>query len=300
MSDHPDDTVPLENSSGMHHAGETAFVSSEILLRQDASLRRAKLAQVVTSQIIPRLNRLHSGVSGKRSVLPHTPTEIEIAELAHLVLSPDLDAASSFITRLRDLGVSTETLFIELLEPAARFIGTMWDNDECDFIDVSLGLGRLQLLLAMFEMTHIKPDFHAKRTVLLATTPGERHSFGLSMVKKFLIAGGWGVTSAEGCSQEELGEVAADSWFSVVGLTLGSYVNFSRLSDAMLEIRDKSQNRAIRIMVGGPIFLQQPELVKSVGADGTAVNAPSAVLLAQKLMADALRDVPAEEAAAPL
>jgi len=39
----------------------------------------------------------------------------------------------------------------------------------------------------------------------------------------------------------------------------------------------------IGIMVGGPVFTANPELALEVGADSTAINAPTAVLLAQKL-----------------
>jgi MerR family transcriptional regulator, light-induced transcriptional regulator len=36
-------------------------------------------------------------------------------------------------------------------------------------------------------------------------------------------------------------------------------------------------------MVGGPMFTANPELAVTVGADATAPNAPTAVLVTQKL-----------------
>jgi hypothetical protein len=49
-------------------------------------------------------------------------------------------------------------------------------------------------------------------------------------------------------------------------------------------------NEAIRVIVGGPAFVGYPERVEVLGADGTAANAPAAVILAKKLLADSLRD----------
>jgi len=49
-------------------------------------------------------------------------------------------------------------------------------------------------------------------------------------------------------------------------------------------VRDASCNPAIGVMVGGPVFLQHPELVQRVGADASAVDATTAVLLAQRLL----------------
>ena len=41
--------------------------------------------------------------------------------------------------------------------------------------------------------------------------------------------------------------------------------------------------KRIAVMVGGPMFSANPHLAIEVGADDTAVNAPAAVLVAQKL-----------------
>ena len=48
-------------------------------------------------------------------------------------------------------------------------------------------------------------------------------------------------------------------------------------------IRERSCNKSIGVMVGGPVFIKRPELAMRVGADAAAVNAPAAVFLAQKL-----------------
>ena len=44
------------------------------------------------------------------------------------------------------------------------------------------------------------------------------------------------------------------------------------------------ENKPIGVMVGGPIFLKHPELAMRVKADAAAVSAPTAVILAQKLL----------------
>ncbi|MGQ3177612.1 MAG: cobalamin B12-binding domain-containing protein, partial [Blastomonas fulva] len=53
-------------------------------------------------------------------------------------------------------------------------------------------------------------------------------------------------------------------------------------------IRQQSCNPHIGIMVGGPIFTANPALAAKVGADATAPNAPTAVLIAQKLFDTAI------------
>jgi hypothetical protein len=115
---------------------ETHFVAADIYRRDDLSVRQAKLARIVSSNIIPRLLRLHTEVvpdAPPVEVLIESlaPSSADISGLADIVLGNNLEAAAAYVTVLRDRGLSMETLFIELLEPTARFLGEMWDCRSC-------------------------------------------------------------------------------------------------------------------------------------------------------------------------
>jgi len=262
---------------------EARFIAPQYFERDDLAERQARIASLVSGQIIPRLLNLHRNVSESEGGDHEHPTDSEIAELAHLVLSPDPQAASAYIVALRDRGLSMDTLFVELLEPAARHLGDMWERDECDFIDVTLGVGRLQKLLAVFNCTHDLPALNEKRSVLMLTVAGEQHGFGISMVEKFLEAGGWQVYSETEATPELLASRVQNRWFAAAGLTLSATDNLEKVRQAIATIRRHSANPAIGVMVGGPVFNADPALVAAVGADGTAASAPTAVLMAQKL-----------------
>jgi len=267
---------------------ETHFIAPEIYRRDDVAERQAKLARIVSTNIVPRLLHLHTRVEVPVPPVAAVigalaPSACEVTGLADVVLGSDLEAAVAYVTALRERGLTTETLFTELLEPTARYLGEMWDHDECDFIDVTLGIARLQKLLAIFNETHVLPGLEERRNVLMAMAPGNQHSFGIMMVEKFLVGAGWQVeTNLEG-SARDIGAVAQKKWFAVAGLTAGSDLQLDALATTIVEIRGRSKNRSIGIMVGGPMFTANPDLAKKVGADATAPNAPTAVLVAQKL-----------------
>lgn len=267
---------------------EKHFISPEIQQRPDVSARQSILARVISNEIVPRLLRLHT------EVVPDAPTvdaliealrpsSTEIDALAHIVLGDDLEAAATYVTIMRDRGLSMETLYVELLEPTARHLGEMWDNDECDFIDVTIGVGRLQKLLAIFNDTYTLPQLGTRRRVLMATTPGNQHSFGASMIERLLSAAGWDVETEYSGDADQIIHMVKRNWFAVVGLTAGSDGQLPAMKSVVAHIRKKSQNADIGIMVGGPMFTQNPELLVTTGADATAPNAPAAVLTAQKL-----------------
>lgn len=264
----------------LHAHLDSHFVAPEILRRSDIFARRARLLRLVSAQIIPRLADLHRGVTGA-DVEP--AGEAEVHRLADLVLCDELEPAIAFITALRERGLSIETLFVDLLEPTARYLGQLWDDDACDFIDVTLGVGRLQHLLAIFNATHDLPAMNEKRQVLMTTLPGEEHGFGAAMVERFLRAGRWTVLSEPAAAIGQTAATVERQWFAVVGFTVSCDRSLDALAETIRSVRLRSCNPAIGIMVGGPVFSADPALAVRLGADATATNAPAAVVLAQKL-----------------
>lgn len=257
------------------------FVAPQFRNVEDAAARRQRIAALVCDDIVPRLAQLHAAAH---------PTAQDIAHLAWLVIASDGQEATDYVRQLRNGGITVDCLFEELLEPAARRLGELWDEDEVDFVDVTLGVGRLQALLSVFNSTHEIAPAGNLRSVLMLTVPGEQHSFGIAMVERFLDAGGWTVTTGHEASPGRLGEMVRRQWFAVAGLTLTARHEIPAAQQAIRAIRSQSLNPAIGIMAGGPLFCREPDLAAAIGADGTATSAVGAVLLAQKLLDQALAD----------
>ena len=249
-------------------------------------LRNAKLSNIVAQHVLPQRVALHVPAPAPAPVIVQRVSEI--AELARLLMGPDNEDAINLVLKLKDDGVSLDDLHAELLEPTARLLGDLWNEDKADFVDVTIGVSRLQRLVHVFERLEQIPDFDVKRRVLLAAAPGEQHSLGSTIVQKFLRAGGWHVWNCASPDIREPAEIASREWFAVVGFSVGSDIHVKSLKDAISLVRARSLNPKVGIMIGGAAVSRAPELVGMVGADGTAANGPAAVVLAKKLLAEAL------------
>ncbi len=249
-------------------------------------LRYAKLSKIVAEHVLPQLVALHAPAPAPVPAL--SQRSLEIAELARLVMGPDGEEPANYVLKLKDEGVSLDDLHAELLEPTARLLGDLWNEDKADFVDVTIGVSRLQRLVHVFEGLGQIPNYDEKRRVLLAATPGEQHSLGSTIVQKFLRAGGWHVWTCASPDVAEAAEIVAKQWFAVVGFSLGSDVHVPSLAEAIRQVRERSLNPRVGIMIGGSAVTRHPELVAQVGADGTAANGPAAVVLAKKLLAESL------------
>lgn len=253
--------------------------------------RRALLSTTISQQIIPRLIQAHAAHEAGEAppdlgALTGRPiSSADIRDLVRMVLLPDDHSARTSVEAMRLRGVPVETLFIDLLALAARHLGELWEEDLCDFADVTVGVGRLQQVMRDLSTgLVIRPLTSAQpRRILLLPSPGEQHTFGMVMVAEFFRSAGWDVDGGPAQSLDADAQVKRE-WYDVVGFSLASEVNLPRLAPAITAVRQASLNPRVGILVGGPIFLRQAGLASEVGADAFAINGGLAPEIANKLV----------------
>jgi methanogenic corrinoid protein MtbC1 len=248
--------------------------------------RHAALARTVEEEVIPRLlPRLLSADQGALPV-PASPMTDEVATLTDMVLAGTQPQATAFVQQMQSNGIRDESLFLNLLTPAARKLGEMWEADTCDFAAVTIGMLRLgsvmRLVAEAFEAETI-PVMCGPRA-LLVQAPGEQHGFGIAMVASFFRRAGWNVLSEPMPDSATLVGLVQREWFSLVGISVGSDERLEGLAVDIRAIRAASRNPAVGIMVGGFPFIDRPHLARSLGADGTATDARLAVQQANALV----------------
>ena len=244
--------------------------------------RDARLVRAVEAEVVPRLLMAHRGAN-MATPQPSTPAPGEmradlVSRMSDLVRFGHEGQALQLASDLRRDGVSMERVFLDLLAPTARRLGDLWDEDDASFADVTMGLWRLQQL-----MRELSPVFQAESTrhvtdrkALLAPVPGELHVFGVSMVAEFFQRAGWETFCAPLHSTKQLTEMVGGEWFNVVGLSVGGEMQLDAASTAIREVRKRSANPRVGVMVGGPIFHEDPGLVEKLGADLSAPGGPVA------------------------
>jgi methylmalonyl-CoA mutase cobalamin-binding domain/chain len=162
----------------------------------------------------------------------------------------------------------------------------MWSEDECDFTAVTIGLWRLQQVLRHYAGAFVEegePREYGRRA-LLVPLPGEQHTFGIAMVAEFFRRAGWDVWSGPFATLEDLVEVVRSEWYAVIGISGSCETRIEMIAAAIRAVRRASRNRAIGVMVGGPLFNDHPERVALVGADATATDGRHAAEQAESLL----------------
>jgi MerR family transcriptional regulator, light-induced transcriptional regulator len=248
-----------------------------------------RLVRTIEGEIVPRLvltrrmRRVPQVVPVQGNKLPDA---LDVSELVRLLLAHDVGVASAYVETVRQRGATLEMVCMNLLAPAARQLGVMWEQDECDFMQVTVGLCRLHQLLRELSpefRTEEEEDSKGTRRVLLVPCPGDQHTFGISLVAQFLRRAGWDVWHEFPASSAEILEIVSNHWLTVVGLSVGTETHLDEVATTIREIRSMSRNRAVGVLVGGPLLVDRPALALLVGADATAADGPQAVLRAEHI-----------------
>jgi MerR family transcriptional regulator, light-induced transcriptional regulator len=256
--------------------------------------RMAQLARTIEQEIIPRLMLAHRTTTEPllRSVgVGYVITADDVKHFAKLVLSHEEDVAFATIQTLRSRDVSVEKIYLDLLAPTARYLGELWEDDLCNFTDVTVGLGRLQRVLRELSPALGRSVEHPSqgRRVLLLPSPGEQHTFGLVMVAEFFRRAGWDVTGGAWAAGADAAALVSAEWFDVIGFSLGAEVHLGQLAASIAAVRHATCNQDLAILVGGPLFGVHPEFVGQVGADGMTIDGREAPLLAESLISGHVR-----------
>jgi methanogenic corrinoid protein MtbC1 len=252
------------------------------------------LIKTIEGEIIPRLmltlaDAEEKGVATEERFL--SPTEEDRTQFLWSVMNESAASSRAFVTGLVTRGVPREAIYLDLLTGAARRLGEMWERDEADFTDVTIGLCRLHQILR--EQGAITGAALSERgespSILLGTSGEDQHIFGVVMVSEFFRRAGWQVWSEPAAALPELIALVEREWFDAVGLSAACEASEQTIANEIKALRAASKNPGLVVLVGGGLFNKNPALAESVGADATAADGKAAVELGRRLVVSALQ-----------
>ncbi len=253
----------------------------------DAKQRLVRLARAIETDVIPRLVQAHRPQAATPVEATATISDAEVQAFVAQIIGEQETQIATTVSKLRARGVAVEALYLELLGPAARQLGLLWEEDLCDFSTVTVALGRLQRLMREWSPAfgaEVDHPPHGRRALFVQ--PGdEQHSFGLSMVAEFFRRNGWDVLGGVGGAVTDPAAKVRDEWVDIIGFSVGSDARLPWLKASIQAARAAARNPNLVVLVGGPPFTQRAELAAEVGADGTARDGREAPHLAERLMA---------------
>lgn len=201
------------------------------------------------------------------------------------ILNGDRNSAESLILATLDEGVTIPEVYEEILAPAQARLGRMWHRGEINVADEHFGSAATQSIMSM-----IRPRFPNKKpngcTVVATATPGDLHEIGLRMVADLFEIDGWHVIYlGANTPTTDLIELLERHKPDLLALSVCTGLTLRDAGELIESVRESSSISHIKILIGGPPFMDATDLWRSLGADGCASSATEAVKLGNQLVA---------------
>ena len=211
---------------------------------------------------------------------PHSPLAHEYLKL---LLESDRRRATELIHKAVEEEISIEDIYLNVLQPAQREIGRLWQVNEIGVAQEHYATAVTQMIMASLYSKIFASAKNGKR-MIAACVGNELHEIGIRMVADIFELSGWatnylGANTPFSAIQESVDLYSAN----LVALSMASIDDFRQITK-IIESLKTNYGSDLKIMVGGYCFNMLPEMWSRIGADAYADNALEAVNEADKMI----------------
>lgn len=218
------------------------------------------------------------------SFLAATPREPLARAYITALLRADRRAAVEIVNEAVAEGVSIRELYMHVFTPVQREIGRLWQNNEITVAEEHYCTASTQSVMAQFY-PQILAAPRIGRKVVVACVGNELHEIGTRMVADFFEMDGWdGVYIGANTPTSALVELVCRERPQLVALGITMTYHLGIAAKLIERLRGDDRCTNVKIIAGGYLFQQHPDLWRTLGADGSACDAASAVTIGNELV----------------
>ncbi|MEM7306295.1 MAG: cobalamin-dependent protein [Planctomycetota bacterium] len=229
-----------------------------------------ELPPLAHARVAEYLDQARAAIEAK----PHKVDSCELsaptqALIAALIEARHNDAIDLVMDRV-DAGSGVSEVELDLIVPAQREVGRMWQRGELDISQEHLSSRIVEEILILLH-ARIPTAPTGEHTVVVAPVRGNQHDIATRIVSHHFELAGWrALRVGVNIPVEELIRAVRDHRADVVGLSVTTGAHLRATAQSIRALRSVPEVADVPVLVGGPPFDALPELWKKVGADGYA------------------------------
>jgi len=204
-------------------------------------------------------------------------------ELANSIITGDNVKSREIAQKLIDEGVSAVEILNNGLIPGMDVVGKRFKANEIYIPEILVAARAMHAAMDVIKPLLIESDTPTRGTVVIGTVQGDLHDIGKNLVAMMLEGGGFSVIDiGVDVSAEKFVEEAKKNNANIVGLSALLTTTMTGMKEVIEMFRTDDIVKDVKIIIGGAPLTQ--EYADSIGADGYAPDAASAVDLAIDLL----------------
>ncbi|MDB2398741.1 cobalamin-dependent protein [Planktomarina sp.] len=209
-------------------------------------------------------------VASRTVAVARPVSQEELLAFSTALASDSPKSAAQIIAAEREAGRPAEDIYVNLLAPAARQLGDMWDSDHITFAQVTVGSGRIFAIMRSMRHMFETSEPAEEPAVIFASVPGETHTLGVRMAADFFRTDGWNISLLIGLSHDDLLAEIAQISSRMVGLSFSGEHSLEALSQVIVALHICAPHLSI-VICGQEVEEFRP-ILELMGVDGIAVT----------------------------
>ena len=206
------------------------------------------------------------------------------SDLHKAILEGNAEAALSCAKQALEADAQPLDLVNAAIAPAMREAGELFEAGEYFVPELLMSARATKGVFELLRPLLAKQGVEPVGRVVLGTVQGDLHDIGKNLVGALLEGGGFEVIDlGVSVTPEQFAAAVQERSADIVGLSALLTTTMPAMQTTLQTLRSKGIRDKVKVMVGGAPVTQA--FANTLGADGYAENAASAVALARRLIA---------------
>jgi len=207
---------------------------------------------------------------------------MDLTTIKQAVIEGDDKQVTTLTRRALDEGVSAETVLNDALIVGMGEVGELFEQGEYFVPELLLSARAMQAAMEVLRPLLSASSYEPLGKVVMGTVQGDLHDIGKKLVAMMLEGSGFEVIDlGTDVSPERFVETVEESGAQVVGLSALLTTTLPAMEATVSALREAGPVK-VKVMIGGAPVTSA--FASSIGADGYAADASSAVALARRLV----------------
>ena len=206
---------------------------------------------------------------------------IDLNQIKENVIKGEVDEVKKLVQQALDEGQNAKRILDEALLSGIKIVGDKYESGEFFLPEMVIAASAMKEGLKILSPLLKQEEMAATGKGVLGTAKGDIHDIGKTIVGTMMEGAGFIITDlGVDVPQEKFVRAAKENNADIVGISALLTTTMMGMKDVIQAIRKAGLKT--KVMVGGASVTQ--EFADSIGADGYAPDAPSAVQKAKQLL----------------
>lgn len=221
------------------------------------------------------------------SFLNTVPYQIEIDEFLDYLINMDIDRAYQYVNSRIDEGIPITDLYINLFQPTLYRVGELWQQRVITVAKEHYITAAIQHIIGKLYPLLFKNRKSGINTITAVCAGNEMHEIGMRMIVDFFEISGWdSYFLGSNIPIDNVVEHLNNHPTNILAISATTSAHLIDVKKLVKAVKNNLSTSHIKIIVGGKVFNETPNLWKLIDADGYAFDPEQAILLANLMVGE--------------